>query len=74
MKTYVSISMATLAASLLVPEVFGQHAQADLDRMPIFPGKNDRAIGFLILTPSWPRSANCTDAAHRVTRRRPPKV
>lgn len=47
MKTYVSISMAILTASLVAPEVFGQHAQADLDGMPIFPGKKgvDRVPG-----------------------------
>jgi TonB family protein len=36
MKAYVPISMAILAASLAVPEALGQHAQADLDRMPIY--------------------------------------
>jgi TonB family protein len=36
MKTCVPIGMAMLVASLLVPEALGQHAQADLDRMPIF--------------------------------------
>jgi TonB family protein len=50
MKTYLPIGMALLVAGLLVPEALGQHAQADLDRMPIFgmpAGKVDRngAIG-----------------------------
>ena len=36
MKAYVPISMAMLVASLAVPEALGQHAQADLDHMPIF--------------------------------------
>jgi hypothetical protein len=50
MKTYVSISMAILVASLLVPEVFGQHAEADLDRLPIF-GMPDRKAP--IPAPIW---------------------
>ena len=36
MKTFVSIGLAILAASLAVPEALGQHAEAGLDRMPIF--------------------------------------
>lgn len=36
MKTRISTALAMLAAGLTVPQSFGQHAAASLDRMPIF--------------------------------------
>ena len=46
MKTYVCISVAILIASLVAPEAFGQHAQANLDGSPFFPGNKaaDRVL------------------------------
>lgn len=42
MKAYLPISIVISVASLAVPQALGQHAQADLDNMPIFGMPADR--------------------------------